>query len=629
MIKKFQALFKPQKKTTMRIDHEASGVLLRDGELFKKGLRTKRDYLAPHPVDFSPATYRQVGNYYIKTLFTWKWPDKLDHVHLDDLFSMKVDNTISMHQIPVNNDYFVKFLTKRINAAAKEIKSQEKRNKSDGYTEHQKKQDEELRSKLISGKENGFVVSFYIDVHAETLDELEKRVNEVQRTLGQKGMIAYNCDGQNEDAFYAVLPIMIDKLQQYQDMTTSNIADLFPIASSELSMESGVYYGTNLGDNSMIILDRFKMKNPNATIIAPSGGGKSTFTKQEHVSYWAMGAEVYAIDRDNEMRELTKKVKGLYLDYSKQSEFRINPCDLRATQYDKDDFFDLKVSFLITLYRKMAEGLTARERTLVSRSIRKAYENKGFTKDINSLYLQTDQSSGGINLKNRKLRPLSDMIILSDIDVCMSEYPELQELRDKVSFFMEDGPGKIINATSTVDISNYEWVTFGVRNLSNETRPIILYTILDFIENKIKRNMDLPPTQRTKIMVYSDETWSLINNLDGALYMYEYSKRCRKYGGALTTVFQNILDYEKDEGGYGLEILNNTSMVVLFSIGEKAIGADKLMDKLGVNEKVIQDLKRADVGQGYIITDKNRAEFKLEIIPEFREIVTASAFTDD
>jgi type IV secretory pathway VirB4 component len=628
MLNKLKKMFKP--RTNVKIYKNPSKKNINDAGLVEMGMKTNRDFLAPHPIDFKPGTYRKVGDFYTKTLFMWKWPSKLSNNHLDDLYNLQIDSTITMHQIPVDTNYFVSFLTKRINQNLKTQKANEDRKRSDGRINYQIKQDEELRDKLISGEENAYVIGFYIDIHADSLDELNKRVDKMQRAVGRKGFTAYNSDGQNEDAFYTTLPILTDRLQRYQDLTTSNVVDIFPLSSAHLSMDGGVYYGKNKGDNSIILLDRFKMKNPNMAIIAPSGSGKSVFTKQEHFLYWLLeDAKVYAIDRENEMRPLTELVGGLYLDYSKKSNFRMNPCDLRYSEDDKFDYFDRKIEFLINLFRKMAGQLSTMERSLLARSIRKAYEEKGFTEDYQTLYEDYQASaSGNIQIKNKKLRPLSDMPILSDIDMQMEMYTELADLRARVSYFLEEGPGRILNAHSTVDITEYDWVTFGVRNLSKETRPVIIWTVLDFIENTIKHNADLPKHLREKLMVLAEEAWSIINNDEEAEYFYEYSKRCRKYGGALTTVVQSILDYYKDSKGNGAEILNNTSMVVLLPIGEKAVGAKELKEKLSLSEKVIRDLKRGDTGQGYIITDENRAEFQLEIIPEIKEFITTSAFEE-
>jgi conjugal transfer ATP-binding protein TraC len=617
-------------KQTVKIDRQPSKDLLHHVSLIDKGIKEKKDYLAPNPVDFSPPTHRKVGNNYIQTLYVWKYPGEIDKNHMEDLYNLQVDSIITFHQVPINNEYFIDYLTKRIDKNSKIMKSLEKRGKSDGYTENQIEMDKELRKDLIKRKENTYAFSFYIDVHADNLDELQSRVNTVQRMLGQLGMIAYNADGENEAAFYSTLPILADKLQHYQTLTTSNIADMFPLSSPHLSMETGAYYGRNKGDNSMILLDRFKMDNPNSIVIGPSGKGKSTLVKQEHLIYWMLGAKVFAIDRDNEMRVLTQEVGGLYIDYSKKSEYRINPCDLRCSEDEEDrfDYFDRKIDFLINLYRKMAGGVSPRERSLLAKSIRKAYEEKGFTDDYDTLFEEIQTDPGKIQIKTRQLKPLTAMPILSDIDEEMKAHPGLEELREKVGYFMEEGPGKLINEHSNVDVKAYSWVTFGVRNLSEETRPVIIWTILDFIENTIKHNADLPKHLRDKIMVIAEEAWSLINDTDGAKYFYAYSKRCRKYGGALTTVFQNILDCYKDEGGYGIEILNNTSLVVLTAIGERGVGVKELKEKLNVNNKVIRDLKRAQKGEGYIITDNGRAEFDLKIIPEFKHMVTASAFEE-
>ena len=55
-----------------------------------------------------------------------------------------------------------------------------------------------------------------------------------------------------------------------ENMDTTSLATTFPFTSSELTMETGIVYGINEHNDSLVIFDRFKMENANMAIFAKS-----------------------------------------------------------------------------------------------------------------------------------------------------------------------------------------------------------------------------------------------------------------------------------------------------------------------------------------------------------------------
>ena len=86
---------------------------------------------------------------------------------------------------------------------------------------------------------------------------------------------------QQLEALQSILPRGEDQLAQKRNLDSSSAALTFPFMSSELVQETGILYGVNKSNNSLVILDRFSLHNANSITFASSGAGKSYTTKVE------------------------------------------------------------------------------------------------------------------------------------------------------------------------------------------------------------------------------------------------------------------------------------------------------------------------------------------------------------
>jgi conjugal transfer ATP-binding protein TraC len=76
-----------------------------------------------------------------------------------------------------------------------------------------------------------------------------------------------------------------------------------------LVQESGILYGVNKSNNSLVILDRFTLHNANSIVFAQSGSGKSYTTKVEILRQLMQGTKVLVIDPEREYKRLSETVR--------------------------------------------------------------------------------------------------------------------------------------------------------------------------------------------------------------------------------------------------------------------------------------------------------------------------------
>jgi conjugal transfer ATP-binding protein TraC len=181
---------------------------------------------------------------------------------------------------------------------------------------------------LAKGIERFFQFGFYITVSAPELPELHQTVKDLQTTLASLLLAGKTATLQMEEGFKSTLPIGQDRLYVTRNMDTSSLASTFPFTSAVLTQNKGVMYGVNQQNGSLIIFDRFSLENANEVVLGKSGAGKSYAIKLEIARQFMLGAEVIVIDPEGEYETMAPALGGEVVDFSSNSEIKINPFDL-------------------------------------------------------------------------------------------------------------------------------------------------------------------------------------------------------------------------------------------------------------------------------------------------------------
>ena len=165
-------------------------------------------------------------------------------------------------------------------------------------------------------------------LYADTVEKLEKLTEDIEGMFATKLVYTKRVFYQSEQGFNSTTPLCNDELQIAFNMNTSPAAAAFPFISSDLTSDTGILYGINRHNNSLILFDRFSMQNANETVFATSGAGKSYCIKLEVLRSLMIGVDVIIIDPEREYQHLSEAVGGTYVNISLSSQSRINPFDL-------------------------------------------------------------------------------------------------------------------------------------------------------------------------------------------------------------------------------------------------------------------------------------------------------------
>ena len=447
----------------------------------------------------------------------------------------------------------------------------------------------------------------YITTYSKNKEELKNQINKIEEILQNSGLKSKKSYFRQEQTILANLPLNKNnydiKRAVKRNILTDGIKGTYPFITSTIYDEQGILYGTDINNNSLIIIDKFdreKYKNSNTCIFGSSGSGKSYFTKIQILRNYILNINQYIIDPEREYEKISKSLNGSLIKIGPASKTYINIFDIRedSLEGNEEGYLATKLNKLIGFFKLIFQDITEEERTELENKIIKIYKNKNIDFNDKSLF------------KNNKFKTSTDMPILEDL------YKELNKrMQKKIEPFIT-GSLKCFNNYTNIELNN-KLIIGDIYELGEENIQFGMYIFIELFWDKIKKD------RNSRKIIYLDEIWRLIgitSNKETASFIYKIFKTIRKYGGGATAITQDVSDlFSLEEGAYGKSILNNSELKLFFSLEEENI---KTLEKyIDINEKEkieIKSLRKGEslffVGQDHILTKINSDKFEKELI---------------
>jgi conjugal transfer ATP-binding protein TraC len=439
----------------------------------------------------------------------------------------------------------------------------------------------DLRDKIQRGQEKLFQMSLYVNLRADSLDELNKVTKMLENALAARLFNIRTARYQQLEALQSILPRGEDELNQKRNLDSSSAALAFPFMSSELVQENGILYGVNKSNNSLVILDRFSLHNANSIVFAQSGSGKSYATKVEILRQLMQGTKVIVIDPEREYKNLAESVNGTYVKLSAKSKEKINPFDLATTFHNRSDLSE-HAQDLTEVISLMAEGLSAREKAAVDKAILKIYANA------------------------KKEPPL-----LEDLYVELKDLGQLQ-LCERLEKYISGTLAHVFNAQTNIKLDN-RLVIFDIKDLPESLRQIMMMIIANFVQNQVKAK----PEKRLLVI---DEGWMLLEHEESARFVSGLVRRARKYYLGVSIISQQANDFLHSE--YGRAIASQSSLRILMKQDTTTIKG--VVSEFNLSEYEESFLLTCGRGDALIIADQNHVAVRVIASPKEHPLITTN-----
>ncbi|OGE10530.1 hypothetical protein A3A60_03055 [Candidatus Curtissbacteria bacterium RIFCSPLOWO2_01_FULL_42_26] len=559
-----------------------------------QGVISVKDIIAPPAleVDFD---FLKVGSTYFRTLFVVGYPRYVQANWLSPLINFEHTLQVAMYQYPAEAKGVLDDLKRKITEMEATMASDiQHGHVLDPAVQAALEDAQLLQEELVKGQERFFQFGLYVTIPAESLEELNTITKQVESTLGALSLVPKHATLQQEDAFKTTLPQGTDHLYVTRNMDTTSLATTFPFTSSSLTSDTGIMYGINEHNGSLVIFDRFSQENANSVVFAKSGAGKSYMVKLEALRSLMFGTEVIVIDPEEEYKTLCGAIGGQYISFSFDSPAKINPFDLSGVYDEDENELGLKILSLHGFFRTIMGNLTPGEDAVLDRALVAAYKAKGITPDPAT---------------QKKEPPLVEDLYKALLGM---EEEAAKNLADRIEKFVKGSLIGIFNQQSNIDIRN-TFTVFSVKSLEEELRPIAMHLILDFIWTRIKNDI------RKRLLIV-DEAWYMMQHPDSASFMYAIAKRARKYYLGLTTISQDVEDMLTSD--YGKAIVTNSSVQILLKQSPASI--DKIAEVFYLTEGEKHLLLASDVGEGIFFAGPNHVAIRVIASPDEHQLVTTN-----
>ena len=534
----------------------------------------------------------EIDGRYVKTLFVSAYPYTASSGWLNHLINFNYNVDIAYHIEPIDPTLALPKLNRKITELISTKRAMERAGKIIG-SELTDPLDSamNLRDKIQRGQENLFQVSLYITLSADTLAELNKTIKLLETVLAARLFYTKPAIFQQIEGLQSVLPRCDNQLAQKRNLDSSSAALTFPFISSELVHESGVLYGINRSNSSLVILDRFALPNANSILFAQSGAGKSYTAKVEILRHLMQGTKVIVIDPEREYKKLAESVHGTDIKLSVHSREKINPFDLEVNAFDEADSFADHVQSLTEIISLMAEGLTGEEKSVVDKAILKTYQKAGWTQ------------------KNSTKKKSRSYPRLYDLYATLRAMKQIKLCR-RLEKYTTGSLAQVFDTQTNIELDN-RLVVFDTKDLPESLRQIMHLVIAQFVQNQVKSD----PCKRILVI---DEAWLLLEHEESARFVAGLVRRARKYYLGVSIISQQANDFLGN--AYGQAIASQSSLRILMRQDTTTI--KKVAQEFHLSEFEQRFLLTCERGEALIIADQHHVAVKVTASENEHPLIT-------
>ncbi len=547
-----------------------------------------KDYICPDTVEVFP-DYLKLGEKFVRVLFLKDYASNVADTVLHNTLNLPKTACLSI-DVKVMDPADAKDLLEKhlFNVSGDITKWQMSQNKHENYTaeipydlKQPRDEAEAQLADLVEHDQNLCYTWVSIMLMADSLEELDADT-ELVRKNGKKNNIQLMVPKQYQiEALNTAIPIGVNLHLMSRLLMTVCLATLMPFRTQNIMHDNGVYYGVNPLSKKLITVNRDNLINQNSFVLGAPGAGKSFISKSEILSLVLRGdTDVIIIDPESEYGSLVKELGGELVVLDAARDVHINALDLNQDYAEESSNpIAVKSDFLMSIIARINGGnLTAEESSIIDRCLAKVY--KPF---IKKHYEGTPPTL--VDFKEELERqgdPVSKRLALA------------------IELFTE-GSLNLFAKQSNVDIDS-SLVCYDILNLGRQLKPLAMLITLDAIFNRMAKNR----RNGRKTAIFIDEIYLLFQDQYSEQYLMTLWKRCRKYGGRMTGITQNIEDLLASDSAR--RILNTSELLVILS--QNGTDRTELAHLLNISPVQMPFISTGQFGEGLLKVGKAIVPFE-------------------
>lgn len=536
-------------------------------------------------------SYIELDNKFIRTVFVSGYPYVASTGWLSMLTNFNHNVDISYHIEQVDPTLALPKLTRKITELESTRRTMQQQGRIIGSEILDPLESAtNLKDRILRSQEKLFQVSIYVTLIADSLNELDKVTTMLDTALATRLFYTKVAGFQQLEGLQSVLPRGENLLAQKRNLDSSSAALTFPFTSSELVQESGILYGINKSNNSLVIVDRFSLHNANSITFAQSGSGKSYAAKVEILRQLIQKTKVIVIDPEREYEQLCESLNGTYIRLSAKSKENINPFDFSLN--GNGNSLSEHIQDLTEVISLMTEGLSPQEKAALDNAIIQTYKDFGYT-----LHGKHKRATKG------------KYPLLKDLYKTLKKEKQ-KELAIRLEKFTKGSLSTVFDSQTNIKLNN-RLIVFDIKDLPESIRQIMMIIVANFVYNQVKQE----PHKRLLVI---DEGWLLLEHEESARFVAGLTRRARKYYLGVSIISQQANDFLNNE--YGRAIASQASLRILMRQDTTTIKGVAQEFKLSEYEE--KYLLTCERGEAIIIADQNHVAIKVVASEKEHPLIT-------
>ncbi|MFD1736280.1 VirB4 family type IV secretion system protein [Bacillus salitolerans] len=557
--------------------------------------------------------------------------------------SGEIDVMLHLSKIPKNEA--IRMLQKQITMLKSNLTFQVKRGNIDQIQDLQNKiaDSEVLMGELQFSENDLYHVGTLGTLYGQSEKEINRYAEAIEDEMSGMFFKVVSTWGRVKKGFRSVLPLGLNEIpDSYRNIDRRALSTFAPFISGSKPFHGGIPIGINkiTGQKEFIQAfetDEHKPKNMNMTILGVTGSGKSVAMKLL-IAREMTGNNVYSriIDVENEFSRVTKRLGGINLNISEESDIRINPLAINFTDVAIDDededelqwleesddkeiiekdgkkyyrFVPLRekrndaLNFFDILMRgknQEEEGLNVFERNFLEEALKYVYEeDKKITVHPSSLFESIPKEIDGkiIQSQVKKPEPTISDVYKYLIDRYSNEY-KCERLIAAIRPFLHDGSKPIFDGQTylgkgvTQSLNQSRIVNFNISGMEEGfLRPLAYHVILNYLFEDFVKD----PSMGTKRkIVYCDEAWTLVDNDQTVSFLEKMARRSRKRQAGLRIASQDFVRLIENPKSRG--IIQNCYSFMFFQ--QNSIDRQLIKDNFPLSDGELQILFSSNLDKG-------------------------------
>lgn len=551
-----------------------------------------KDFICPYSMDFGASrSYFTMDDRYCQVLYLAEWATEVTEAFFEDLISLENNLMITLHMsmVPRGEDIsHIQFQIDDMRAQRSKIIRRDRKQGGDGdvpdQLEFEYQQALQLLEDVQQRNQRLFHVQMLVMINAGSKEEMDYVRKDIQSAASKRGFEFLPMDFEQPEAFNAVLPLGRPKEKLGRTTVSKVCSVMIPFTSKEIrATESPIYYGTNPISRNMILANRRELANPSGWILGKPGFGKSWSAKEESMAVLLQdpNADIFFIDPQGEythlvteLNKISRKEQFTVLKVDTHSNLHFNPfeVDLSDPEWKKR-----KAEFLLFVIAEMIGSgeLMPQQKSLVDQIVAQVYHEYELAHEMDPGVRQP-------TLKDfyRKLQEYGKKeqnAIALDMAASLWIY-----VNGSIDLFAQE---------SNVDM-NSRFIVFDISEVGDSIRTLAMKVILETLEQRVRVNHLLnKPTY-----VYIDEIYLLLKDRYSEVFLNEFWKWCRKFGGVATGITQNVS--ELLESAQAASMLSNSEFCIMLAQGQEDLA--RLQNLFDLSEEQARSLITAGKGSGLI-----------------------------